>query len=72
MNQVLINGPWIVAQVIRIRTLENEVKDLLAIGGTPSAPLRTRIAQLNAQLALLDLALSERPEIRTQTGQNDL
>jgi hypothetical protein len=59
MNQALVNGPWIVAQLIRIRTLESEVKDLLSIGGTPGASLRTRIAQLNSQLALLDLALSE-------------
>jgi hypothetical protein len=59
MNQALLNGPWIVAQLIRIRTLESEVKDLLAIGGTPGASLRTRFAQLNSQLALLDLALSE-------------
>jgi hypothetical protein len=59
MNQALVNGPWIVAQLIRIRALEREVKDLLAIGGTPGASLRNRVAQLNSQVALLDLALSE-------------
>jgi hypothetical protein len=59
MDQSLMNGHWIVAQVMRIRSLENEVKDLLAMGGTPGASLRTRFAQLNVQVALLDLALSE-------------
>jgi hypothetical protein len=59
MNQALANGRWMVAQLIRIRTLEREVKDLLAIGGTPGASLRNRAAQLNSQLAVLDLALSE-------------
>jgi hypothetical protein len=59
MNQALVNGPWIVAQLIRIRALEREVRDLLAIGGTPGASLRNRVAQLNSQVALLDLALSE-------------
>ena len=59
MNQTQAIAPWIVAQLIRIRTLENEVKDLLAMGGTPSAWLRSRVAHLNSQVALLDLALSE-------------
>ena len=59
MNQTLINGPWIVAQLIRIRTLENEVKDLLAKARTPNASLRSRVAHLKSQVALLDLALSE-------------
>ena len=59
MNQALMNGPWIVAQLIRIRRLEKEVKDLLSTARTPSASLRTRVAQLNSQLALLDLALSD-------------
>jgi hypothetical protein len=59
MNQALMNGPWIVAQLMRIRTLESEVKDLLAIGGKPNASLRSRVAQLNSQVALLDLALGE-------------
>jgi len=59
MNQTQAIAPWIVAQLIRIRTLENEVKDLLAKARTPNAWLRARVAHLKSQVALLDLALSE-------------
>jgi len=45
--------------LIRIRTLENEVKALLAKARTPNASLRSRVAYLKSQVALLDLALSE-------------
>jgi hypothetical protein len=59
MNQPLMNAPWIVAQLLRIRTLENEVKDLLSKARKPNASLRSRVAHLKSQVALLDLALSE-------------
>ena len=56
MYQVMANGPWIAAQVVRVRTLEKEVDHLLS-NGAPQGFLRTRVAELNSQLALLDLAL---------------
>ena len=56
MYQVMANGPWIAAQVVRVRTLEKEVDHLLS-SGAPKTFLRTRVAELNSQLALLDLAL---------------
>jgi hypothetical protein len=56
MYQVVVSGPWIAAQVVRVRTLEKEVAHLLS-NGTSQAFVRTRVAELNSQLALLDLAL---------------
>ena len=56
MYQVMVTGPWIAAQVVRVRTLEKEVAQLLS-NGASQAFLRTRVAELNSQLALLDLAL---------------
>ena len=56
MYQVMANGPWIAAQVVRVRTLEKEVAHLLS-NGASQAFVRTRVAELNSQLALLDLAL---------------
>jgi hypothetical protein len=53
----MANGPWIAAQVVRVRTLEKEVDHLLSSSGAPQGFLRTRVAELNSQLALLDLAL---------------
>jgi hypothetical protein len=52
------SDPWIVAQVIRVRSLEREVKDLLASGGGPIPALRARMSELKTQLALLDLAVN--------------
>jgi hypothetical protein len=57
MKYPLTNGPWIVAQMIRIRKLETEVKELLA-KQAPNSSLRSRMAELNSQVTLLDLALS--------------
>jgi hypothetical protein len=57
MKYPLTNGPWIVAQMIRIRKLETEVKELLDKNG-PKSSLRSRMAELNSQVTLLDLALS--------------
>ena len=56
MYQVMANAPWIAAQVVRVRTLEKEV-DRLLNSGASQAFVRTRVAELNSQLALLDLAL---------------
>ena len=56
MYQVVVSGPWIAAQVVRVRTLEKEVAHLLS-NGASQAFVRTRVAELNSQLALLDLAL---------------
>ena len=57
MKYPLTNGPCIVAQMIRIRKLETEVKELLA-KQAPKSSLRSRMAELNSQVTLLDLALS--------------
>jgi hypothetical protein len=56
MKYPLTNGPWIVAQLIRIRNLEREVKVLLA-NKAPQDSLRLRMAELDSQVTLLDLAL---------------
>jgi hypothetical protein len=57
MKHPLTNGPWIVAQMIRIRKLEREVNDLLA-KKAPKDSLLSRMAELQSQVTLLDLALS--------------
>jgi hypothetical protein len=57
MKYPLTNGPWIVAQLLRIRQLEGEVKELLA-KKAPKDSLCSRMAELNSQVTLLDLALS--------------
>lgn len=56
VNGPLLNGPWIVAQLTRVRTLEHEVSDLFKRGAS-QAELRSRVTHLQSQLALLDLAL---------------
>ena len=58
MNENIVNGPWIVVQLVRIRSLEAEVRKLLATGRTSSAILRRRVAELNWQLTLLDLSIN--------------
>ena len=57
MNHTHSNGPWIVAQILRIRSLEAEVKSMLESGAAPS-PVRERVAELKSQVELLDLALN--------------
>jgi hypothetical protein len=57
MNEIVANGPWIVAQLVRIRTLEAEVRKLL-ITSKSSAVLQGRVMELNRQLTLLDLAIN--------------
>jgi hypothetical protein len=57
MNE-LVNDPWILAQLIRIWTLEGEVRKLLATSKPSGAVLRGRVAELNRQLTLLDLAIN--------------
>ena len=56
MYQLVASGPWIAAQVVRLRDLENEVAHLFSSDAS-HALLRSRVAELNTQLALLDLAL---------------
>ena len=58
MTHASTNGPWIVAQLIRIRTLENEIKDLFSIEMAPKATIQSRVDELKSQVALLDLALN--------------
>jgi hypothetical protein len=57
MDEIVANGPWIVAQLVRIRTLEAEVRKLL-ITSKSSAVLQGRVMELNRQLTLLDLAIN--------------
>ena len=57
MDEIVTNGPWIVAQLVRIRTLEAEVRKLL-ITSKSSAVLQGRVMELNRQLTLLDLAIN--------------
>ena len=58
MNENIVNGPWIVVQLVRIRSLEAEVRKLIATGRTSRALLRQRVAELNWQLTLLDLSIN--------------
>ena len=58
MNKTAVSGPWIVAQIVRIRALEAEVRKLLATSKPPGSVLRRRVAELNRQLTLLDLAIN--------------
>ncbi len=58
MNDTVIDGPWLVAQLVRVRTLEAEVKTLLAASQPSGAILRGRVQELNRQLTLLDLAIN--------------
>jgi len=58
MNDNVANGPWIVAQLARVRALEAEVKTLLAASQPSGIVLRGRVLELNRQLNLLDLAIN--------------
>jgi hypothetical protein len=40
MNDTVIDGPWLVAQLVRVRTLEAEVRKLLATSQPSGALLR--------------------------------
>jgi hypothetical protein len=57
MNENVANGPWIMAQIVRIRTLESEVRNLLASRGPSGSVLNLRMEELKVQLALLDLSI---------------
>ena len=57
MNEIVVNGPWIMAQIVRIRTLEAEVKTLLAIRKPSKSALSIKMEELKLQLAVLDLSL---------------
>ena len=58
MNESIMNRAWIVAQLVRIRRLEAEVKRILATEKTPVADLARRVAELKFQLDLLDSAIN--------------
>jgi hypothetical protein len=57
MNDVVANGPWIVAQVLRVRKLEADVKSLLSLKKAPAAVLKGRMDELNFELTLLELSI---------------
>ena len=57
MNDVVANGPWIVAQMLRVRKLEADVKGLLSLKKAPAAELKGRMDELNFELILLELAI---------------
>ena len=58
MNEVVANGPWIVAQLLRVRELEADVKNLLVAKKAPGTVLNGRMAELKFQLTLLELAVN--------------
>jgi len=58
MNDVNANGPWIVAQMLRIRKLEADVKSLLSLKKAPATVLNGRMAELNFELTLLELLIN--------------
>jgi hypothetical protein len=58
MNEIVVNDPWIVAQLVRIRALETEVRKLLATSKPSGAVLRGGVAELNRQLTLLELTIN--------------
>ncbi len=57
MNDVVANGPWIVAQMLRVRKLEADVKSLLSLKKAPAAVLKGRMDELNFELTLLELSI---------------
>ena len=57
MHEIVVKGPWIVAQIVRVRALEAEVRQLLATSKPYGGVLRERVKELNRQLTLLDLAI---------------
>ena len=58
MNDMVANGPWIVAQVLRVRKLEADVKSLLSLKKAPDAMLKGRVDELNFELTLLELSVN--------------
>ena len=58
MNDVVANGPWIVAQMLRVRKLEADVKSLLSLKKAPTSVLSGRMAELNYELTLLELSIN--------------
>lgn len=57
MNDVVANGPWIVAQMLRVRKLEADVKSLLSLKKAPDTVLKGRMEELNFELTLLELSI---------------
>ena len=58
MNDVVANGPWIVAQMLRVRKLEADVKSLLSLKKAPPTLLKGRMDELNFELTLLELSIN--------------
>lgn len=58
MNDVVANGPWIVAQMLRVRKLEADVKSLLSLKKAPARLLKGRMDELNFELTLLELSIN--------------
>ena len=58
MNDVVANGPWIVAQMLRVRKLEADVKSLLSLNKAPASVLYGRMAELKYELTLLELSIN--------------
>jgi hypothetical protein len=57
MNETVVNGPWIMAQIVRIRTLEAEIRNLLATSKPSGSALSVRMEELKVQLTLLELSI---------------
>jgi hypothetical protein len=57
MNGIVVKGPWIAAQIVRVRVLEAEVRELLATSKPLGGVVRERVRELDRQLTLLDLAI---------------
>ena len=58
MNDAVANGPWIVAQMLRVRKLEADVKNLLSLKKAPATLLKGRMDELNFELTLLELSIN--------------
>jgi hypothetical protein len=58
MSETITNQIWILAQLARVRTLEAEVRGILATEKTPGIALVRRVAELKFQLNLLDIGLN--------------
>jgi len=58
MNDIIASGPWIVAQMLRVRKLEADIKSLLSLKKkAPATLLQGRMDELNFELTLLELSI---------------
>jgi hypothetical protein len=57
-----LSYPWIVDQLVKIKSLERQVNDVFAgAEGRPAAQLRPLVAELNLRLDILDGVLEFQP-----------